>query len=119
MDGPKDKTVTFLKIEEFLSDIDIPKLDLDYLTKVDCFDGMSFNELINRQCDATYEAVKSRDIPVDKIVLTKLDEENIGKLIMYYELLTSCMGILFGINAYDQPAVEIGKKILFKAIKCE
>jgi len=119
MDGAKDKTVTFLKIEEFLSDIDIPNLDLDYLKKVDCFDGMSFNELINRQCDATYEAVKSKEIPVDKIIMTKIDEENIGKLIMYYELLTSCMGILFGINAYNQPAVEIGKKILFEKIKCE
>jgi glucose-6-phosphate isomerase len=119
MDGPKDKTVTFLKIEDFVSDLKISATKLEYLDKVDCFEGMSFNELINRQCDATYEAVKSRDIPVDKIVLSRLDEDNIGKLIMYYEMLTSAMGILFGINAYNQPAVEIGKKILFKAIKCE
>ncbi len=119
MDGPKDKTVTFLKVEDFISDLKISNIKLEYLDKADCFEGMSFNELINAQCDATYEAVKSKDIPVDKIVLSRLDEENIGKLIMYYEILTSAMGILFSINAYNQPAVEIGKKILFRSVKCE
>jgi len=119
MDGPKDKTVTFLKIEDFLSDIKIPNIELEYIQNSNCFNEMSFNELINRQCDATFQAVKSRSIPTDMIIITKLNEENIGKLIMYYELLTSAMGILFNINAYNQPAVEIGKKILYEKLNCK
>ena len=37
---------------------------------------------------------------------------NIGKLIFYYELLTSLVGQMMNVNTYDQPGVESGKKIL-------
>ena len=49
--------------------------------------------------------------PVDVIELNGVNEESIGELIFYYELLTSCMGVCLDINTYNQPGVEIGKKI--------
>ncbi len=52
------------------------------------------------------------DIPIDTITLQHIDEENIGKLIFYYELLTSLVGQMMNVNTYDQPGVESGKKIL-------
>ena len=51
-------------------------------------------------------------ISVDTITLERLDEFHAGWLIFYYELLTSATGIMLGINTYDQPGVEIGKRIL-------
>jgi len=32
---------------------------------------------------------------------------------MYYELATAIAGELFNINPYDQPGVELGKKITY------
>jgi len=41
-----------------------------------------------------------------------IDEASAGFLIYYFELLTSATGIMLGINTYDQPGVEVGKRIL-------
>jgi len=37
----------------------------------------------------------------------------VGEFIYLYEFVTSIMGELLDINAYDQPAVELGKKATF------
>ena len=114
MQGPRDKTVTFIKVSNFENNLSIPDMSLIDLEKTDYVNAHSFNELINTECDATKESMVAMNIPVDMIILDKIDEKNIGELIMYFELLTSYAGALFGINTYDQPGVEFGKKILVK-----
>jgi glucose-6-phosphate isomerase len=112
IEGPKDKTVTFIKVKNFESSLKIPNISLPYLQKTDFVNSISFNELINAQCDATRESVVRSGIDVDEIILERLNEENVGALLMYYELLTSAVGALFEINTYNQPGVELGKNIL-------
>lgn len=114
IEGPRDKTVTFIKVKNFENSLTIPGISLPHLEKTDFVNGFSFNELINAQCDATRESVVRSGIEVDEIVLEKLNEESVGELLSYYELLTSALGALFEINTYNQPGVEIGKKILFE-----
>ena len=72
----------------------------------------SFNDLINAQCIATMQSVIENDVSVDEIEWDEIDETHVGVMIIYYELLTSVAGALLEINTYDQPGVEIGKKIL-------
>lgn len=112
--GPKNKTVTIIKIDDFKKAIKVPKLTLDFLDKVDYINGHKFNELINAECDATYETIVDENIPADCIALDKITPENIGSLILYYELLTSAVGQFLEINTYDQPGVEFGKIKLVK-----
>ncbi|HHD80741.1 MAG TPA: glucose-6-phosphate isomerase, partial [Campylobacterales bacterium] len=40
------------------------------------------------------------------------DAKSIGGLMYYYELLTSLVGQLLGVDTYNQPGVEAGKIIL-------
>ena len=112
IEGPKDKTVTFIKINNFESSLKIPNISFPYLEKTDFVNSITFNELINAQCDATRESVVRSGIDVDEIILEKLNEKDVGALLMYYELLTSAVGALFEINTYNQPGVELGKNIL-------
>jgi glucose-6-phosphate isomerase len=112
IEGPRDKTVTFIKVKNFENSLKIPNLSFPFLEKTDFVNGYTFNELINAQCDATRESVVRSGIDVDEIVLEKLNEENVGMLLVYYELLTSAVGALFEINTYNQPGVELGKNIL-------
>ncbi len=116
MEGPLDKSVTFIKIENFQEDLTIPDISLPHLEKTDFINGLTFNRLINEECIATLEAVQSVGVPVDLITLEKITPQNIGELIIYYELLTSATAYLLGINAYDQPGVELGKQILKKRL---
>ena len=113
VEGLRDKTVTVLKIETFDDKIKIPNITLKELENLDLMNGIAFCDLINMQADSTMEALlDKKDIPVDTITIKHVDEENIGKLIFYYELLTSIVGQMMNVNTYDQPGVEDGKRIL-------
>ena len=117
IDGVRDKTVTFFKIESLKDDTLIPESEFFKSSDINYIDGLSFNELINLQADATYEAIlKEGDIPCDIITITSVDETNIAKLMYRFQLLVSCVGAFLQINTYDQPAVEIGKLILKKRL---
>jgi glucose-6-phosphate isomerase len=112
MDGVKDKTVTFIKVLDQNSITKASNISLENLKVCDFVNGISLNELINFQCDATMHALIQEGVSVDVITLDRLDEWHCGYLIYYYELLTSATGIMLGINTYDQPGVEVGKRIL-------
>ncbi|MGP1485463.1 MAG: glucose-6-phosphate isomerase [Campylobacter sp.] len=112
MDGVKDKTVTFIKVKDQNSATKTPEIKMQNLQDCDFVNGVSLNELLNSQCDATMHALIQEGISVDTIQIDKLDEWHSGYLMYYYELLTSATGIMFGINTYDQPGVETGKRIL-------
>ncbi|MFT7824415.1 MAG: glucose-6-phosphate isomerase [Sulfurimonas sp.] len=117
-DGTRDKSVTFIKIENFEDGIHIPDVSLPHLESLDILNDLSFNALINLQCDSVLESLDNEGgIPLDSITLPKIDERSIGSLIYYYELLTSLVAELMDVNAYDQPGVEDGKDILKKKLK--
>ncbi len=115
IEGVRDKTLTFIKIADLKDKTIIPKradnkfdhLGLEYA------EGLSFNELLNKQADAIIESVEEqKDIPCDVVTISTVDEYNIAKLMFSYQLLVSCIGAFLQINTYDQPGVEHGKVIL-------
>ena len=54
--------------------------------------------------------------PSNLIVLPKLDAYHLGALLALYEHRAVCLGSLWGLNSFDQPAVELGK-VLAKPIE--
>ncbi|SFV51883.1 Glucose-6-phosphate isomerase [hydrothermal vent metagenome] len=86
--------------------------DLDYI------ENLTFSELIENQANATIQAIENlKDIPCDVIIIDKVDESNIAKLMFNYQLLTSIIGKFVQINTYNQPGVEDGKVILKDILK--
>jgi len=120
MEGKRDKTVTFIKIEDFNDDLTIPNISLEGLEELDYLNNIKFKDLINKQADSTIQAIDDlKDVPYDVITIQSQDEYNIGKLMFTYELLTSIVGSFVQINTYDQPGVEAGKIILKKSLEKE
>jgi len=117
IEGPRDKSVTFITIEDFENNLLIPDISLKYIESSDFVNGKKFNELINLQCEATKESLKMNNIPADHIIIRKINEASVGTIIVYYELLTTLMGRMMDINPYNQPGVELGKQILYKKFK--
>ncbi len=116
--GKHDKTVTFIKLQNFKSKQSVADISLKYLEDFDILNNVSFAKLTNAQADATIAALKSYDdIPIDVINLEYQDAQSIGQLMYYYQLLTSMVGILLDINTYNQPGVELSKKILMNKLK--
>lgn len=112
MDGVRDKTVTFIKIDDLKDSTIIPKDTSNKFDNLACgyAEGYSFNELLNMQADATIQSIQEQDdIPCDVISVRTVDEYNIAKIMFSYQLLVSCIGAFLQINTYDQPGVEYGK----------
>jgi glucose-6-phosphate isomerase len=113
MDGRRNKTVTFIKINDFQDKTTIPSNTLKGFSSLDYVNNLTFSQLIDLQADATIQAIKEqKDIPCDVITIEKADEYNIAKLMFNYQLLTSIVGKFVQIDTYDQPGVENGKILL-------
>ena len=98
MDGVRDKTLTFIKIADLKDGTFIPKGNLSELNP-QYIEGLSFNELLNKQADATIKSIEEqKDIPCDVVTISTVDEYNIAKLMFSYQLLVSCIGEFLQIN---------------------
>ncbi len=114
IEGPRDKTITFINIEDFSNNLKVPDITLKHIEKTNFINGQTFSVLINEQCKATMQSVIESGVEADSITLDEISERNVGAMIIYYELLTSLVGAMFDINTYNQPGVELGKTILYK-----
>jgi glucose-6-phosphate isomerase len=113
MQGVRDKSITFILIDDFDSDIAIPKNILKSYDDLEYIDGISFSALIKEQAKATIKAIEEiGDVRVDVITIEKVDEYNIAYLMYSYHLLVSTIGCFLQINTYNQPGIERGKEIL-------
>lgn len=117
VEGKRDKTVTVVKVNNFDNDLKIPDVKLEGLEELEYLNTLEFSSLINKQADATIESINNLDdIPCDVITIDGVCESAIASLMYEYELLTSVVAKFMYINAYDQPGVEDGKKILKKKL---
>ena len=113
VEGTRNKSITFIKIDDFQNELTVPDINLPHLESLDMLNGITFHDLITMQSDSVIEALLEQgDIPLDEIIIERVSEECIGQLIYYYELLTSLVGNLVNVNTYNQPGVESGKIIL-------
>jgi glucose-6-phosphate isomerase len=49
--------------------------------------------------------------PSNMLLLNQLDPFALGQLLALYEHKVFVQGVLWGINSFDQPGVELGKKL--------
>lgn len=68
-------------------------------------------------CEANdAHAVMPGNKPSNMLLLTKLTPHSLGQLLALYEHKVFVQGVLWGINSFDQPGVELGKKLANKVI---
>ncbi|MCA9300100.1 MAG: glucose-6-phosphate isomerase [Phycisphaerales bacterium] len=110
-EGPNDKVVGFLEVEDFGTDVEIPTGGgVDALAYLE---GKSLARLLNAEKRATEYALVESKRPNFTIRFPKIDAWHIGAFINLWQITTAYAGRMLGIDAYDQPAVETGKKATF------
>ena len=112
MEGPQDKVIEIVEVEEHSRDLAIPEAYGD-LEGVGYLGGHTVGELLNVECDATRKALTEAGRPNSTIKLGAVIEENLGYLFQALEVQTAVAGSLYGVNAFDQPGVEAGKQITY------
>ena len=111
--GPRDKLFTVVTVDAAGLG---PRMDAELakLAGEPGFAGKSIGDLVAAEGRATAETLAKNGCPVRTIRLRKLDEPALGELLMHFMLETIIAAHLFGIDAFDQPAVEEGKVLAKK-----
>lgn len=111
-EGPNDKLFTFLQVDNFDKDLEIGPAP-DSAPELGYLAGRNLSTLLNSEKKATEYALLQDKRPCLTVVFDRVNAYTVGEFIYLYEVTTSFAGALFGINAYDQPAVELGKEATF------
>jgi len=111
-EGPFDKIVAFLGVEEFNTELMIPAPPIDVMD-AKYLAGQTLNKLIASELMATEYAVSRAGKMNMRITLDKKNEFEVGALFFFLEMATAAIGEFLLINAFDQPGVEEGKIATF------
>jgi len=115
-EGPNNKTITFVEVDKFKHDMKIPAF-AQRIESLAYASGIGLERVIHAEREATAEALARNKRPNSTIHLATVSPESIGALFMFFEIATAVAGKLYGINPYDQPGVEAGKKAMEKILK--
>jgi glucose-6-phosphate isomerase len=111
-EGPNDKLFTFLATNNFQKDLKIGPAP-ESAPELGFLAGADMSKLINSEKKATEYALLQDKRPCLTILFDAVNAYGIGQFIYLYEVTTSLAGALFGIDTYNQPAVELGKEATF------
>jgi glucose-6-phosphate isomerase len=112
MEGPPDKTVTFIAVEQGARDVEIPALHAD-IPELAYLGGHRLGELLDIERRATAGALARRGRPNMTLQMDSVDPFGVGELLMLLELATAYAGQLYGVDAFNQPGVELGKQFTY------
>jgi glucose-6-phosphate isomerase len=110
-EGPHDKVIGLVGVEDFGADVAIPSgLGVEAIAYLE---GKSMAGLLNAERRATEYALVESMRPNYTITFPRIDAYHVGEFIMLWQVATAYAGLLLGVDAYDQPAVELGKQATF------
>ncbi len=115
MEGPFDKAITFVAVEDLGEDVRIPEReglppDLAYLP------GHTLGQLLRAEYVATSSALAQMGRMSCTLRFPDLSASTLGEAIMFFQVATGYAGVWYGIDPFDQPGVELGKRLTFAAM---
>jgi len=116
LDGPDDKQFTFITSPELKHQgLRVP----DSAAKFDAVKplaGHTLGEMFYAEFEATRATLARRGRPA-RTLYVPLDAYALGELIVLLEMETVVVAELLGVDPFDQPAVEDGKKLAWEYLK--
>ena len=111
-EGPFDKVITFIRVESYENDVSLPAVFRGW-NELEYFGGHTLGELMKTEQFATELALTNHRRPNKTIVIPAINSFTVGALMYFFELVTTVMGELLNVNAFDQPGVEEGKRLTY------
>ena len=115
-EGRRNLFETVINIEKSNNDIMI-KLEEDDLDNLNYLEGKTLDFVNKKAMEGTIAAHTDGDVPNILINIEKLDANNMGQLIYFFELACAMSGSILGINPFNQPGVEKYKTNMFKLLE--
>jgi glucose-6-phosphate isomerase len=109
MDGTKDKFVLFHRFED--AEGGSAPLQSAQFTETKSLVSKKMGKLLQAEAIATEEALRSNGVSTLCLKTKALDEVSLSFYFMLFELVIAGLGEWMDINAFDQPGVELGKRL--------
>jgi glucose-6-phosphate isomerase len=107
-EGPDDKVIGFVTVKETQQ----IRLGNDVVsTSQEWLCGQTLDALLTAQQRATENAVQDAQQATWTMTLDRIDAYAIGQFIALWQAAVAIAGRLLDVNPYDQPGVELGKKL--------
>ena len=117
-EGPENKWFIFM--EALKPGID-QKLGNNLPKEIGFLNGRGLDEILKASLQGTVGSLTKNGRPNITLKLDRINEESVGGLLMLLEFQVALLGLLYKVNAFDQPGVEqskiITKKILSRKLK--
>lgn len=108
-EGPRDKIIGFIDVmPHSRTPVGSPKFAPRTPYLAEC----TFEEIIHASCIATETTLKNSQVPCYHLIVENVRAETLGALFLFFETSCALAGELYGIDAFGQPGVEEGKKLL-------
>ena len=78
--------------------------------------GLQGATILQAQAVGTSEALEAAGVPVLRWSMPSLNEQEVGAFMMAWQAITGILGFAMGLDPFDQPEVEDGKKRTFKRL---
>ncbi|WP_246998664.1 glucose-6-phosphate isomerase [Halosolutus gelatinilyticus] len=104
--GPRDKVVTFVRPRE-TADRSIPETEVEDLAYLG---DSTLGDLLTAEFEATEASLAAAGRPNVRVEIDRVDEYELGGLLYGMEAACVLAGELYGVNTFEQPAVEWAKK---------
>ncbi len=111
--GPDDKFYTLIDVTGRESEVELPRVSDASLASLSYLSGQKMGEMLRYEAKSTAAALIKAGRPVAWIELDRVDARTVGALVFFYEYVTALTGRLMGIDPFDQPGVEQGKKYTY------
>ena len=114
-EGKRNLFETVINIESFDRNIEM-RMEEDDLDNLNYLAGETLDFVNKKAMEGTIEAHVEGDVPNILINMKKLDANNLGQLIYFFELACAMSGSILGVNPFNQPGVEKYKTNMFKLL---
>lgn len=111
-DGPDDKALIFIEVAKFGADQSVPK-PYPEIEGVAYMAGHRMSEIIHVERQATALALAADGRPSGTLTIPSVSPEALGGLMFFFQIATTAMSELLGVDPYDQPGVEAGKRAIY------
>ncbi len=110
MEGPHNKHITFLEVRNFEADRIIPESP-PLPRALQHLQGKPISEVFAAELRGTRDALRQAGRPTSSWIFERITPGSVGAFLFAWQMITAVAGELMDIDAFDQPGVEMGKKI--------
>lgn len=114
IEGPKNKFVCVFRFKEIESSSSV--IQNPILSETSSLKGKKFGDLLKAEALATQKALDVSGVSTFLFEFDHYNAETLGYLFMSFQIVVATLAEIKNINAFDQPAVSLGKKLISEYI---